>query len=107
LAGKTKETSGRVTGDDRLEAGGRTQHDTAEGKEAVKSAVDKAKGGGAGHQVEGRAQGNRMSRRPVPRAGPLRVEEQRAPGSLLPYRIRQDVIGELSCPIACRVEFAP
>jgi uncharacterized protein YjbJ (UPF0337 family) len=45
LAGKTKETAGKVTSDDRLEAGGRTQHDTAEGKEAVKSAVDKAKGG--------------------------------------------------------------
>ena len=44
---------------------------------------------------------NRMSRRPVPRAGPLRVEEQRAPGSLLPYGIRQDVI-ELSCPIVCQ-----
>ena len=45
---------------------------------------------------------NRMSRRPVPRAGPLRVEEQRAPGSLLPSGIRQDVIGELSCPIVCQ-----
>jgi uncharacterized protein YjbJ (UPF0337 family) len=44
LAGKSKETAGRVTGDERLEAEGRAQHDTAEGKEAAKSAVDKAKG---------------------------------------------------------------
>ncbi len=44
LAGKSKETAGKVTGDDHLEAEGKTQHDTAEGKEKVKSAVDKAKG---------------------------------------------------------------
>lgn len=44
LAGKSKETAGKVTGDDRLEAEGKTQHDTAEGKEAAKSAVDRAKG---------------------------------------------------------------
>ena len=35
LAGKSKETAGKVTGDDRLEA---------EGKEKAKSAADKAKG---------------------------------------------------------------
>jgi hypothetical protein len=39
---------------------------------------------------------------PVPEAGSLRVEEQRAPGWLLPYGIRQDVIGECSCSIACQ-----
>lgn len=44
LAGKTKETAGKVTGDERLEAEGQSQHDTAEGKEAAKSAVDRAKG---------------------------------------------------------------
>ena len=44
LAGKSKETAGKVTGDDRLEAEGKTQHDTAEGKEKAKSAADKAKG---------------------------------------------------------------
>ena len=44
LAGKTKETAGKVTGDDRLESEGQTQHDTAEGKEKAKSAADKAKG---------------------------------------------------------------
>jgi len=44
LAGKTKETAGKVTGDDRLESEGRTQHDTAEGKEKAKGAADKAKG---------------------------------------------------------------
>ena len=44
LAGKSKETAGKVTGDERLEAEGKSQHDTAEGKEAAKSAVDKAKG---------------------------------------------------------------
>ncbi|HZK50825.1 MAG TPA: CsbD family protein [Actinomycetota bacterium] len=44
MAGKSKETAGKVTGDDRLEAEGKTQHDTAEGKEKAKSAADKAKG---------------------------------------------------------------
>ncbi len=44
LAGKTKETAGKVTGDDRLESEGQTQHDTAEGKEKAKGAADKAKG---------------------------------------------------------------
>jgi uncharacterized protein YjbJ (UPF0337 family) len=44
LSGKSKETTGKITGDERLEAEGRTQHDTAEGKEAAESAVDKAKG---------------------------------------------------------------
>ena len=44
LSGKTKETAGKITGDDRLEAEGKTQHDTAEGKEKAKSAVDQAKG---------------------------------------------------------------
>jgi len=44
LSGKTKETAGRISGDERLEAEGKTQHDTAEGKEAAKSAVDRARG---------------------------------------------------------------
>jgi len=44
LAGKSKETAGKVTGDDRLETEGKTQHDTAEGREKAKSAADKAKG---------------------------------------------------------------
>jgi uncharacterized protein YjbJ (UPF0337 family) len=44
LSGKSKEAAGKITGDERLEAEGRTQHNTAEGKEAAESAVDKAKG---------------------------------------------------------------
>ena len=48
LAGKSKETAGKVTGDEHLEAEGKSQHDTAEGKEAAKSAVDKAKGAAQG-----------------------------------------------------------
>jgi uncharacterized protein YjbJ (UPF0337 family) len=44
LSGKSKEAAGRVTGDERLEAEGRSQHNTAEGKEAAENAVDKAKG---------------------------------------------------------------
>ena len=44
LSGKSKEAAGKITGDDRLEAEGRTQRNTAEGKEAAESAVDKAKG---------------------------------------------------------------
>ena len=44
LAGKTKETAGKVTGDDRMEVEGRAQHDTAEGKEKAKGAADRAKG---------------------------------------------------------------
>ena len=48
LSGKSKETAGKITGDERLEAEGRTQHDTAEGKEKAKSAVDRAKGAVAG-----------------------------------------------------------
>ena len=44
LSGKTKEAAGKVTGDRRLEAEGKSQHETAEGKEKVKTAVDRAKG---------------------------------------------------------------
>jgi uncharacterized protein YjbJ (UPF0337 family) len=44
LSGKSKEAAGKITGDERLEAEGRTQRNTAEGKEAAESAVDKAKG---------------------------------------------------------------
>jgi uncharacterized protein YjbJ (UPF0337 family) len=44
LSGKTKEAAGKATGDRRLEAEGKTQHDTAEGKAKAKSAVDRAKG---------------------------------------------------------------
>ena len=44
LSGKSKEAAGKVTGDRRLEAEGKTQHETAEGKAKAKTAVDKAKG---------------------------------------------------------------
>ena len=44
LSGKSKEAVGKVTGDRRLEAEGKTQHETAEGKAKAKTAVDRAKG---------------------------------------------------------------
>ncbi len=44
LSGKSKEAAGKITGDERLEAEGQAEHDTAEGKEKAKSAVDRAKG---------------------------------------------------------------
>ena len=44
LSGRTKEAAGKVTGDERLEAEGKSQHDTAEAKDKAKTAVDKAKG---------------------------------------------------------------
>ncbi|MGH2778203.1 MAG: CsbD family protein [Actinomycetota bacterium] len=44
MSGKTKEAAGKATGDRRLEAEGKTQHETAEGKAKAKTAVDRAKG---------------------------------------------------------------
>ena len=39
--GKVKEVAGKVTGDEELEAEGRTQHGVAKAKDAVKDAADK------------------------------------------------------------------
>ena len=39
--GKAKEVAGKATGDEELEAEGRTQHGVAKAKDAVKDAADK------------------------------------------------------------------
>jgi len=44
LAGKSKETLGRATGDEELESEGRTQRSKEETKEKIDEARDKAKG---------------------------------------------------------------
>lgn len=44
FAGKTKEVTGKVTGDDELEAEGRTQHAKGTVQEKAEEARDKAKG---------------------------------------------------------------
>ena len=44
LSGRTKETAGKLSGDDRLESEGRTERSTAEGKAKSKDALGKVKG---------------------------------------------------------------
>jgi uncharacterized protein YjbJ (UPF0337 family) len=44
FAGKAKETAGKVTGNEELEAEGKTQHAKGEVKETAQKATDTAKG---------------------------------------------------------------